>query len=169
MQLLPLDANSHTHTRFMASGLVWDYLDEPIPELIWILLKQETVWHQLGHTQICTSLQTDNQASTQHPTTQYFTGWMPFLLPNQRCQSTEGKAYSYKMRISKIQEGGGCILKNCNIFTVDWPILTKFGTVMPLSHPDSFSQKILVFKNRRWKRSPSLIKIVISPQQINRF
>ena len=27
----------------------------------------------------------------QHPTTQFFTGWMPFLPPNQQCQSTEGK------------------------------------------------------------------------------
>jgi len=26
----------------------------------------------------------------QHPTTQFFTGWMPFLPPNQQCQSTEG-------------------------------------------------------------------------------
>ena len=27
----------------------------------------------------------------QHPTTQFFTGWMPFLTPNQQRQSTEGK------------------------------------------------------------------------------
>jgi len=26
----------------------------------------------------------------QHPTTQFFTGWMPFLPPNQQRQSTEG-------------------------------------------------------------------------------
>ena len=45
-------------------------------------------WHQLGHMQVCTSLQTDNHAST--PTTQFFTGRMPFLPPNQQCQSTEG-------------------------------------------------------------------------------
>ena len=33
---------------------------------IWILLKQESEWqwHQLGHVQVCTSLQTDNHAST---------------------------------------------------------------------------------------------------------
>ena len=33
---------------------------------IWILLKQETVsgWHQLGHMQVCTLLQTNNHAST---------------------------------------------------------------------------------------------------------
>ena len=36
--------------------------------------------------QVCTSLQTDNHAST----TQFFTGRMPFLPPNQQRQSTEG-------------------------------------------------------------------------------
>jgi len=36
--------------------------------------------------QTCTSPQTHNQ----HPTTQFFTGQMPFLPPNQQHQSTEG-------------------------------------------------------------------------------
>jgi len=44
----------------------------------------EWQWHQLGHMQVCTSLQTDNHA------TQFFTGRMPFLPPNQQRQSTEG-------------------------------------------------------------------------------
>ena len=42
----------------------------------------------LGHMQVCSLLQTDNHAST--PTTQFFTGRMPFLPPNQQRQSTEG-------------------------------------------------------------------------------
>jgi len=42
----------------------------------------------MGHMQVCTSLQTHNHASTQPLC--FFTGWMPFLLPNQQCQSTEG-------------------------------------------------------------------------------
>ena len=29
--------------------------------------------------------------SNQHTNTQFFTGQMPFLSPNQQCQSTEGK------------------------------------------------------------------------------
>jgi len=49
----------------------------------------EWQWHQLGHMQICTSLQTDNHAST--PPLTFFTGRMPFLPPNQQCQSTESK------------------------------------------------------------------------------
>jgi len=38
--------------------------------------------------QICTSLQTNNHAST--PPLSFFTGRMPFLPPNQQRQSTEG-------------------------------------------------------------------------------
>jgi len=45
-------------------------------------------WHQLGHMQVCTSLQTDNHAST--PPLVFFTGLMPFLPLNQQRQSTEG-------------------------------------------------------------------------------
>jgi len=48
----------------------------------------EWQWHQLGHVQVCTSLQTDNHASTTP--LGFFTGRMPFLPPNQQRQSTEG-------------------------------------------------------------------------------
>jgi len=41
---------------------------------------EEWQWHQLGHMQVCTSLQTDNHAST--PPLSFFTGRMPFLPPN---------------------------------------------------------------------------------------
>ena len=42
-------------------------------------------WHQLDHMQIiCTSLQTDNHASTSPLS--FFTGRMPFLPPNQQQQ-----------------------------------------------------------------------------------
>jgi len=51
----------------------------------------EWQWHQLGHMQVCTSLQTDNHAST--PLLSFFTGRMPFLPPNQQRQSTEGVYY----------------------------------------------------------------------------
>jgi len=42
----------------------------------------EWQWHQLGHMQVCTSLQTDNHAST--PPLSFSTGRMPFLPPNQQ-------------------------------------------------------------------------------------
>jgi len=61
-------------------------------KLFWILLEQEMMgwqWHHLDHMQIiCASLQTDNHASISHYSV--FTGRMPFLPPNQQCQSTEG-------------------------------------------------------------------------------
>jgi len=44
-------------------------------------------WHQLDHMQIiCTSLQTDDHANMS-----IFTGRMPFLMPDQQCQITEGR------------------------------------------------------------------------------
>jgi len=47
----------------------------------------EWQWHQLGHMQVFTSLQTDNHVST--PPLSFFTGRMPFLPPNQQLQSTD--------------------------------------------------------------------------------
>ena len=52
----------------------------------------EWQWHQLGHMQVCTSLQTDNHAIT--PPLSFFTGRMPFLPPNQQRQSTEDNTLS---------------------------------------------------------------------------
>jgi len=49
----------------------------------------EWQWHQLGYMQVCTWLQTGNHASS--PPLGFFTGRMPFLLPNQQRQSTEGQ------------------------------------------------------------------------------
>jgi len=49
----------------------------------------ERQWYQLGHMQVCTSLETGNHASTS--LLKFFTGQMPFLLPNQQRQSTEIK------------------------------------------------------------------------------
>ena len=59
---------------------------------IWILLK-----HQLGHMQVCTSLQTDNHASTPPLC---FTGRMPFLPPKQQRQSTEGNKSGHIHRVN---------------------------------------------------------------------
>ena len=39
---------------------------------------RDSEWHQLGH------------IPYQHPTTQFFTGRMPLLPPNQQCHSTKG-------------------------------------------------------------------------------
>jgi len=49
----------------------------------------EWQWYQLGHSQVCTSLQTDNHAST-HRSVFYRPDALP---PNQQRQSTEGICY----------------------------------------------------------------------------
>jgi len=60
----------------------------------------ERQWYQLGHMQVCTSLQTDNHASTS--LLKFFTGRMPFLPPNQstegRVQTTENIGKKLKMQ-----------------------------------------------------------------------
>jgi len=54
----------------------------------------EWQWHQLGHMQVCTSLQTDNHASTHHSV---FYSQMPFLPPNHQRQSTEGNKHGRQL------------------------------------------------------------------------
>ena len=88
----------HTHAHNCSTALldtVCDYPGELAPEGKTKKVKQcrftgardsEWQWHQLGHMQICTLTQTDNHAST--PPLSFFTGRMPFLPPNQQCQST---------------------------------------------------------------------------------
>jgi len=57
----------------------------------------------------------------QHPTTQFFTGRMPFLLPNQQRQSTEGRLEVTKTitNVGKIKNNKekGCG-KMCDTVTV---------------------------------------------------
>ena len=43
----------------------------------------------------CKSAPRSRQITMQHPTTQFFTGRMPFLPPNQQRQSTEGKTAAF--------------------------------------------------------------------------
>jgi len=61
-------------------------------------------WHLLDHMQIiCTSLQTDNHASTSPLS--FFPGQMPFLPPNQLRQSIEGahnRTYSVTVSTAQI-------------------------------------------------------------------
>jgi len=54
-------------------------------------------WHQLGHVQVCTALQTTMPA----PHHSVFTGQMPFLPPNQQRQSTGGKGSKLDQRQRK--------------------------------------------------------------------
>jgi len=89
-ETMPMPDNTHTHTfngllsgttrvsRYQKGKTNLDFTEAR---------DSEWQWHQLGHVQVCTSLQTDNHASI---TPLFFTGQMPFLLSNQQRQSTEG-------------------------------------------------------------------------------
>jgi len=57
---------------------------------IWILLEQETVSGSDISRAICKSAPRSRQTTTPTPHHSFFTGRMPFLPPNQQCQSTEG-------------------------------------------------------------------------------
>ena len=77
-----------THTRLTAlfPGLPrWATTRKVKP--IWILLKQVAVASAGPYASL--HLAPDRQPQ-QHSTTLFFTGRMPFLPPNQQCQSTEG-------------------------------------------------------------------------------
>jgi len=91
-----IKAHTHTHTHpfngpLSGTTLVSQYQKGKTNLYFTEARDSEWQWHQRGHMQVCTSLQTDNHAST--PPLSFFTGRMPFLLPNQHRQSTEGNWY----------------------------------------------------------------------------
>ena len=49
----------------------------------------EWQWHQLGHMQVCTSLQTDNHAST--PTAQFLQAGFPSSRPTNSVEALKAK------------------------------------------------------------------------------
>ena len=65
----------------------------------------EWQWHQLGHMQVCTSLQADNHANTPLLSF-FFTGRMPFLSPNEQRQSTEGSQHSVNAACCSVMSVG---------------------------------------------------------------
>ena len=88
----------------------------------------EWQWHQLGHMQICTLLQTNNHAS--NPPLSFFTGWMPFLPPNQQRQSTEGKQpYSNRSISPTVRPTAANPLR-----AGTWDRRTRYHLTEPASH-----------------------------------
>ena len=87
-------AETHTHTRYQKGKTNLDFTEAR---------DSEWQWHQLEHMQVCTSLQTDNHTST--PPLCFFTGRMPFLLPNQQHQSTEGKSETDSVMSAENRKG----------------------------------------------------------------
>jgi len=58
---------------------------------------REWQWHQLGHMQICTSIQTDNHASTPPPS--FLQAGCPSCHPTNS-ESTEGNTKKYKLNLT---------------------------------------------------------------------
>ena len=88
----------------------------------------EWQWHQLGHMQVCISLQTDNHASTP-PLKSIFIGRMPFLPPNQQRQSTEGKTLSRKVVRTSVMMSPWLLVLNCSMSDAS----RQRSTVVPVS------------------------------------
>ena len=93
---------------------------------IWILLKQETSewqWHQLGHMQVCTSLQTHNHASTL-PLSFYRPDALPAAQPTASKhwrQSTHTRTYIYNLywlySLSQARKHQSSLRQTCLHFT----------------------------------------------------
>jgi len=93
----------------------------------------EWQWNPLGHMQVCTSLQADNHDST--PPLSFFTGRMPFLPPNQQCQSTEGTENQVEKKTVKQQ-----INKKDDIDCSKWKKLKH-------THPFSGTTQVSQYQN----------------------
>ena len=83
-------AHTHTHLTALCPGLPGRAGTRKVKP-IWILLKQQTVSGSGISWAICKSAPRSRQIIKphQHTITQFFTGRMPFLSPNQQRQSTE--------------------------------------------------------------------------------
>jgi len=84
----------HHHTTTILRPFFWDHPGEPVPEAnfwtLWCkgrLTEADTPIIRLGATPSGLT-----SAHLHHP--RIFTGRMPFLPPNQQCQSTEGSGAS---------------------------------------------------------------------------
>ena len=123
--------NTHTHLTALCQGLPgWAGTRKVKP--IWILLKQETVSGSGISWAICKSAPHSRPITMPAPTTQFFTGQMPFLPPNQERQSTEGK------HTTTVVIGQICVLHVMSPDSV-WCTVPTIGHVLP---------DILMF--RRW-------------------
>jgi len=84
---------------------------------IWILLKQETAGGSGISWAICKSAPRPRQIPVPAPYHSIFTSCMPFLPPNQQCQSTEG--INLHMKVSIISIAADAILRGCCLQLLD--------------------------------------------------
>ena len=93
----------HTHTRLKAlcPGLPGSARTRKIKS-IRILLKQQTVSGSGISWAICKSAPHSRQITMPAPHHSLFIGWMPFLLPNQQRQRTEG-VFNWRLQVYKMK------------------------------------------------------------------
>jgi len=103
------NTHTHTHTRLTAlcPGLPGWAGTRKIKQ-IWILEKQESEWqwHQLGHMQVCTSLQTNNHASS--PPLRFLQARCPSCRPTNSVKALRNDTQFPDTRL-KLR----CIIANC--------------------------------------------------------
>ena len=89
-----VDVRNHHHNCFTA--LFWDHPREPVPEEnVWTLwCKGRLTEADTPTIRLFATPSGLSSAHLHHPP-HFFTGRMPFLLPNQQCQSTEGSGLVY--------------------------------------------------------------------------
>ena len=94
--------HTHTHLTALFPGLPgWAGTRKVIP--IWILLKQrdsEWQWHQLGYMQVCTSLQTDNHAST--PPLNFLRAGCPSCHPTNSIKALKSTSNNKYLKITSL-------------------------------------------------------------------
>ena len=115
----------------------------------------EWQWHQLGHMQVCTSLQIDNHANT--PPLSFFTGRMPFLPPNQQRRSTEGQVIILVRLHQRLPSCHGSS-KMCK-GSVIIPLLNEhlpFSYVQPFGYDNSPNECNVEFFGKNLEQFPHL-------------
>ena len=75
----------HTHTRYQKGKINQDFTEAR---------DSEWQWHQLGHMQVCTSLQTDNHAST--PPLSFSQAGCPFCCPTNSVKAPKAIRFFIK-------------------------------------------------------------------------
>jgi len=98
----------------------------------------EWQWHQLVHMQVCTSLQTDNHAST--PPLSVLTGQMPFLPTNQQHQSMQALCAYCAKKIYIIFHSNICL--HFSDYVVFYGYITK-STEVQTREESSYSETVL--------------------------
>ena len=168
-----MQSHTHTHTHpfngpFSGTTRVSRYQIDKT-NLHFTEARDSEWWHQLGHImEVCISLQTDNHASA--PPLKFFTGWMPFLPPNQQCQSTEGTMQSVTAKPHVVHAYYSLFAALTSVFSEwnchDWPAV--FIVFIDLDSPRRLRCLITADCYGCWKRPTCTHSSTLFSQQTNK-